>query len=610
MELTEIVAVIGALILFINAGECQTVLSPGDVSIVGIAMDSPDAVAIVIWVDLENGTQILFTDKGWNCSGFRSGESVLTYTAPSPVTKGTVIAFVHGDEVTKPDIWDLDGGWLLSGTNGDAIIVFQGTVESPTPIYALDLTDGWETCGDEIGNYESTIPDGLINGATAVSWEHRDNIYYRPWYATSATLETLKEWMTMESRFIRTSSGRADYEVPASFRALEGVRGYMNYTEYIPGTAPCIFLTGHDGQLEPSYILKRDHGCYIDGACVWNKTCGNPSEQHCRAVTKNDENTQDMARRALDHFEAHIGERCHLVVSRLAREKLDPNREIDQAAMGDPDAIQAYNDFHAYATMARQAIESSTCGAGVVIDFHGHSHPEGRIELGYKLSAGQLNYTDVDLDALIDSTSIKNLVSVSGASLSTLVHGSVLESNPSMGSLFMVGTSYNASGYIAVPSEEVPYPPENEDYFQGGYNIEVHGSEDGGTVDGIQIEFPRWIRAEDYDGQADMLEAFGTVILPQYLVDNYGFANAVCPDATAVTGTQTTTTPTDTTVTSTIVLTSTDTTTTGTTTTTKTTATGAATTTATTTCNHLQPCQSHKDCLCSFKCSGRFKRCN
>lgn len=59
----------------------------------------------------------------------------------------------------------------------------------------------------------------------------------------------------------------------------------------------------------------------------------------------------------------------------------------------------------------------------------------GRIELGYKLSEAQLNYSDADLDNLVHTTSIKSLVTISGANLSTLIRGPANGANPSLGSV-------------------------------------------------------------------------------------------------------------------------------------------------------------------------------
>jgi hypothetical protein len=292
--------------------------------------------------------------------------------------------------------WTLASGtFSLTGDPGDQVIVYQGTLSNPTPIFAFDTTGGWEDCSAVTDSYTSAIPAGLDDGVSAVSFDHSDSFWYRPWYSRSATLATLKEWMANRSRFKTTSTSAtrlADYSPPLDgFTILNGQRGTNGYVEYIPGTAPCIILSGHDGDLYPADIDDRTHGCWDGSTCDWSKTCTPQDSSNCRAVTANDENTQDMARRANDSFESFTGERCHLVVNRLGRIKLDPNREVLQAVQYDPIANVTYHEFHDFATQARQNIENNhPCGAGLLIDFHGHTHPEARIELGYKISAAQL----------------------------------------------------------------------------------------------------------------------------------------------------------------------------------------------------------------------------
>ena len=46
---------------------------------------------------------------------------------------------------------------------------------------------------------------------------------------------------------------------------------------------------------------------------------------------------------------------------------MDPNREINQAAQGDPLAIEAYNEFHG----SIEAAISSIAGRGILFDLHG-----------------------------------------------------------------------------------------------------------------------------------------------------------------------------------------------------------------------------------------------
>ena len=90
-----------------------------------------------------------------------------------------------------------------------------------------------------------------------------------------------------------------------------------------------------------------------------------------------------------------------------------------------------------------------------------------------------------------------------------------------MGALFELPTALNATGYLSLPSPTKAAPASGESYFQGGYNVDTHGSQDGGSIDGVQIEFPRYIRAQEFGMQEDVLVAFGETVLPQMLALNY-----------------------------------------------------------------------------------------
>lgn len=500
-----------------------TVLNPGDIQIVAYASDNPDAFAFVTWVEILEGTDVYFTDKGWDCNGFVSGESVIRYTATETLSPGSVRSYQNGN--SNPG-WTIVSGSVIISIYGDQLIVYQGSLEDPRLIYAFDNTGGWESC-DQVASKKSrhsALPQGLVDGESAVSFAHADNFWYRPWYATSGTLTTLVEWMVNRDRFVATStnSRRAEeYQVPESFSIFEGVVGLSTYTEYIQGTAPCLLLTGHDGDIFPDSISDRKNGCYDadTDTCNWEKTCESLDESldvtNCRAVVLNDENTQDMARRVNDMIRFKFGDNsyCHLVVNRLGRIKLDPNREEDQAAQSDPLALQAYQEFHAFASQARQAITDSF-GRGLLIDFHGHVHPEARIELGYKIWSSKLRKMDPELDTYTDDSSIRNLVVATNTSLSEVLRGP-----RSMGTLFE-----NSTGYSSVPSLNDRYPMEGQSYFSGGYNIEFHGSRDGGSIDAVQIEFPRHLRVDNWGMQTNLLTNFSEFVLPQFLENYYGFS--------------------------------------------------------------------------------------
>ena len=66
----------------------------------------------------------------------------------------------------------------------------------------------------------------------------------------------------------------------------------------------------------------------------------------------------------------------------LAVAQLDANREIGEAAQGNAHAELAYTEYFGFISDAIASVQAS-CGVGIVIDVHGHAHPEGYVELGY-----------------------------------------------------------------------------------------------------------------------------------------------------------------------------------------------------------------------------------
>jgi len=236
--------------------------------------------------------------------------------------------------------------------------------------------------------------------------------------------------------------------------AGETYTGRQDYAEYIPGTLPVVVSAPHGGLLEPDEIPDRAFG-----------------------VMATDLETQDLARRIRAALLDRLGAAPHLVISRLDRSKLDPNRSIEEAAQDDPFAEHAWQEYHAFVDTAR-ALVTRGYGSGLYLDIHGHGHPVDRVELGYLLSADELGRSDEELasGSLAAESSVRALVASSGASLTEVVRG-----EQSLGALLQ------ARGVRAVPSPSEP-DPAGEPYFTGGYSTRRHGSRDGGTVSGIQLE--------------------------------------------------------------------------------------------------------------------------
>ena len=66
--------------------------------------------------------------------------------------------------------------------------------------------------------------------------------------------------------------------------------------------------------------------------------------------------------------------------------RLDPNREVNEAAQGNAEAVQAYETFHGFIETASEAV-----GRGVLFDLHGQSHEQNSTECGYLVRTEDLN---------------------------------------------------------------------------------------------------------------------------------------------------------------------------------------------------------------------------
>lgn len=87
-----------------------------------------------------------------------------------------------------------------------------------------------------------------------------------------------------------------------------------------------------------------------------------------------------------EYLQAATGKRPHTVICNLARTKLDANRESDEATFMEALPTEVYDEFHQCINQARSSIEADTVyqGRGLLLDIHGHGHPNNWAELGNK----------------------------------------------------------------------------------------------------------------------------------------------------------------------------------------------------------------------------------
>lgn len=275
----------------------------------------------------------------------------------------------------------------------------------------------------------------------------------------------------------------AHYEPGVSYFGRNG------YVEYVPGELPVVFSAGHGGLLDPGEIPDRSYG-----------------------VTLNDRNTLDLTwkmRQALIDLTGHAP---HMILSHLRRSKLDPNREIVEAAQENPFAELAWHEFQDWIAVAR-SIVAADFGAGMYFDIHGHSHEVSRVELGYLLTAGELNRADAALDGVpvILRSSIREIGRTTPLPFSQLLRGPM-----SFGGLL------GDEGVRSVPSPSDPGPGA-QPYWRGGYNTRVHGSlGEGEVVSGIQLEHHFPGLRDTPENRSAYAEKVARVIR-RYMLEHFGF---------------------------------------------------------------------------------------
>lgn len=159
-----------------------TTLSPGDIAITGYNFTNPDEFSFVTFVNLSAGTVIYFTDCGWKSDNtFRKGEGLITYTVPAGgIEKGITITYPTDAGFT---VQGVDGFFGFS-TSGDQIIAFQGSMDMPVFIFALNNEgSSWQTTAGD--NNSSALPNGLTDGENAVAIDETRNASYNCVYSGS-----------------------------------------------------------------------------------------------------------------------------------------------------------------------------------------------------------------------------------------------------------------------------------------------------------------------------------------------------------------------------------------------------------------------------------------
>jgi hypothetical protein len=272
---------------------------------------------------------------------------------------------------------------------------------------------------------------------------------------------------------------------PEVYQPGQAYFGRNRYIEYLAGDLPVILSAPHGGRERPDELPDREDGTFAF-----------------------DTNTQELARAIASELHARTGHWPHVIICRLNRRKVDCNREIVEAAAGNPLAEQAWREFQGFIDAA-QATVVQQHGRGFYIDLHGHGHPQQRLELGYLHTAEQLAVSDAELSAA-PYPSESSLRSI--AALGRLPYAELVRGPQSFGALM------EKYGFPCSPSPSNPHP--QPPFFRGGYNTARHGR-DAAPLAGMQIEtYSRGVR-DTAESRAKFARALANT-LETYLAAHLG----------------------------------------------------------------------------------------
>ncbi|CAD5125005.1 DgyrCDS13245 [Dimorphilus gyrociliatus] len=257
--------------------------------------------------------------------------------------------------------------------------------------------------------------------------------------------------------------------------SVEIIKGHRNLTEYYIGDTNLIISVPHNGLSSPDDIPDRKNGCKDNtGKCIWKHNCTTPSTS-CKPTTVTDSHTRKLAMLLYESYKNETKRSPHMIISNLRRAKMDPNRNRQEGAYDNTEALRVYDDYHGFINQAKNSINSF----GLLLDIHGQSHAELWIELGYLFSREMLNTNDTNPE----TSSIFSL----SKRFKNVTFENLLRGSESYGKLL------DDLSYKTVPSPSY-WSPGNGRYFRGGYITQTYGSRNEGEIDAIQIESPRNLR--------------------------------------------------------------------------------------------------------------------
>lgn len=163
----------------VNATSCtQTRLKVGDLAILQLNESSTDRFSFLTFVDINAGTEIWFTDNGFETpTTCRTGEGTLKFTAPSSIPAGTTISWYNGMNATGTG-WETAAPSSFAISGNDQLFAYQGVWNEFYQLICGMSLSNWLTTGTASPT-TSYLPAQLTDGVHAFSFpSNKTNAYY------------------------------------------------------------------------------------------------------------------------------------------------------------------------------------------------------------------------------------------------------------------------------------------------------------------------------------------------------------------------------------------------------------------------------------------------
>jgi glutamine amidotransferase-like uncharacterized protein/N-formylglutamate amidohydrolase len=216
------------------------------------------------------------------------------------------------------------------------------------------------------------------------------------------------------------------------------------FVETQVGELPIILSAPHGGSLEPLGVpARKGEGKETGGAGF---------------VTSRDSGTEELTHAIAEAIERQFGRRPYIVVSRMHRRFLDPNRPAD-IAYGDAKVKPIYDHYHAMLAEYCNQVTERFHG-GILLDIHGQGSKRDTVFRGTK-----------------DGLTVSNLRDRFGE----LAHS---------GPKSLLGL-LQSRGWTVHPADLAgdDLTGKEQAGFTGGYIVQTYGSHKARPVDAVQLEF-------------------------------------------------------------------------------------------------------------------------